>query len=240
MTLSPGTRDAIRRHWADLLGCAQAAFERPGVTVTARPGRTVRLLRRGDATVVAAPERVREALAPCQPELDERPLTAAGDVVRHALSGHSAEAVDVHGPAVLAYVDAAAFSPGSSGAELLDASDLEAFDRLRRRIPDDEWQRASPSFRSGRTAGLFRAGRLVAVATLTESPFPDVGVVVHPDHRDAGVGRQVVSRAITAGVEDDPDVVIRYRTPASESASLALAASLGFERWASESVVILE
>lgn len=240
MALSHGTRGAIRRHWAGLLGCGPAAFEQSGVTLTKQTGRTIRLLRRRNATVVAAPERVSGRLATCRPELAERSLTAADDVIQRALSGHSAEVVDVHGPAVLAYADAAAFSPVTADAQLLDAGDEQAFDGLRRQVPDEEWQRASPTFRPGRTAGAFRDGALVGIATLTDPPFPDVGVVVAPGHRGAGVGRQVVSRLITAAVGRDGSVVLRYRTPASESASLALAASLGFERWASESVVILD
>ncbi|MEF8827811.1 MAG: GNAT family N-acetyltransferase [Haloarcula sp.] len=240
MSLSPGTRDEIRRHWADLLGCVPAAFEQSGVTVTERSGRTVRLIRRAGATVVAAPERVSGAFTRCRTELDNAPLTEAGNVVQHAFSDQSTEFVTAHGPAVLGYVDSAAFSPVTADAQLLDDDDERAVDRLRRRVPDEEWQRASPTFRPGRTAGLFRADELVAVATLTDPPFPDIGVVVDPDHRAAGAGRRVVSRVVSAAFERNSATGIRYRTPESESASLRLAASLGFERWASEAVVVLD
>jgi RimJ/RimL family protein N-acetyltransferase len=240
MTLEPESRDRIRRHWADLLGCAPRAFEQAGVTVFERAGRTVRLLRRGDATVVATPERVRGVLTASRSALDDRPLTEAADVIQHAHPGHSAALDTVHGPAILAYVDAAGFSPLASDAQLLAAGDERAFERLRRRVPVDDWQRASPTFRPDRTAGLFRAGELVGVATLGDPPFPDVGVVVDRAHRGVGVGRRVVSTVLNAGFEADSGTVVRYRTLESEPGSLALAASLGFVRWARAAVVVLD
>lgn len=240
MTLAPRTRDAVRRHWADRLGCAPAAFEEAGVTLTERSGRTVRLLRRDGATVLTAPKRVRAALSTQLDMLGDRPLTAAVEIVRRALSGESTDVVEGHGPSVLSYVDASSVAPVASDASLLEADDEQAFRRLRGRVPDSEWNRASPTFRPGRTAGLFRGGELVAAASLDDSAFPDIGVVVHPDHRDAGYGQQVVSRVLTAAFEREAGAVPRYRTPERELASLSLAASLGFERWASETVVVLD
>lgn len=245
MALDPKTRDRICDHWAERLCCPPAAFERDGATVTEQSGRTVRIIRRGDATIVAAPDRVREALLRQVSEFEKRPLTAAGEIARFALSGQPTEVVDVHGPSVLSYVDATSFSPVTAGAcqfdaRLLDADDEAAFQRLWEHIPDADWNRASPTFRPGRTAGLFRDTRLVAVASLADGTFPDVGVVVAPDHRDSGAGKQVVSRVLTVAFEQEAGVVPRYRTPESEPASLALAASLGLERWGSEAVVVLE
>lgn len=239
MALPNVCSDAVRRDWADRLDCDPAAFETAGVTVTERPGRTVRLLHRGDGTVVAAPSLVSRALQAHQESLGEQPLPETGDAIREALAEDSIEFAEVHGPTVLSYVDIRAFSPVLSEARLLDAEDEDAFEELRARIPNHEWNRASPTFRSERTAGRYRDGELVAVATLGDSPFPDVGVVVEPAWRGKGLGRQVVSRVVSAAFEQDRDAVVRYRTPASASASLALATSLGFERWASELVVVL-
>jgi GNAT superfamily N-acetyltransferase len=239
MALESRTRDTIRAYWADRLDCPQAAFERSGVTFTgSADAETVRILRRGNATVVSSPDRVRGALAECRDELGLRPLTSTGDVVRTAVPDQSV--AEVYGPGVLGYVDARAFTPCHSEARLLDEDDEAAFERLRDRTADREWARASPTFRANRTAGLFRNGELVAVGTLGDPPFGDVGVVVDAAHRDEGYAQEVVSRVLAAAFDRGERVVPRYRTPESESASLRVAASLGFERWVSETVVVLD
>lgn len=168
------------------------------------------------------------------------PLVDADGLLERALEGRSERVAAAHAPVILAYVDAASFTPVESDARLLEEEDSEAFEALRGRIPAEEWARASPTFRSGRTAGLFRDGELVAAATLGEGPLPDVGVVVAPAYRDEGIGRAVVSRLLEAAFEADGGAVSRYRTPEMAEASSALAAALGFERWASEAVVVLE
>jgi RimJ/RimL family protein N-acetyltransferase len=144
------------------------------------------------------------------------------------------------GPAVLASVTAGSFTPVVSSSRLLRETDSGAFAALRDRTPANEWARASPTFRPGRTAGFFRDDDLVAVATLAPGPLPDVGVVVDRAARNEGLGRAVVSRVLEAGFEEDGTIVARYRTPESATASLSLAAASGFERWASEVVVIQE
>ncbi|MFB6220125.1 MAG: GNAT family N-acetyltransferase [Halolamina sp.] len=237
MSLAPSTVAAVRRYWADRLGCRPAAFERTGVTLAERPdGRTIRLLRRGNATVVSAPEGREDQLSSCRDRLAQRPLTDVDAVIQDAL----ADGMVAHGPAVLGYVDTRAFSATHDRARLLGTDDEAVFEHFRERVPDHEWARASPTFRPDRTAGLFRDGDLVALATLGDSPFADVGVVVAPEWRNEGLGQEVVSCVVAAAFERDPSTVARYRTPETESASLALAASLGFKRWASEVVVALE
>ncbi|MFC6737666.1 GNAT family N-acetyltransferase, partial [Halolamina salina] len=86
-------------------------------------------------------------------------------------------------------------------------------------------------------AGLFADGDLVAVATLTHLPFPDVGVVVDPEHRGRGYGRAVVSMITRTAFDVDRDGIVRYRTRDSLPASVALAESLGYERWATSAVL---
>lgn len=241
MSLTPRSRDRIRRDWADRLDCAPTAFEQQGVTlVTPTNDRTVRLLRRGDATVVAAPSPVRDALADRTHAVARWPLVDADGLLERALEQRTEAVATAHPPVVLAYVDAASFTPVASDARLLEQEDAGVFERLRERIPAEEWARASPTFRPGRTAGLFRDGALVATATLGEGSLPDVGVVVAPEYRNEGLGRAVVSRVLEKAFEQDSGLLPRYRTPETAAASSALAAALGFERWASEAVVVLE
>lgn len=239
--LTTRSRDRVRRDWADRLGCAPTAFEQQGVTLAAATSdRTVRLLRRGDATVVAANPALRDALSSRTHAIARWPLIDADGLLERALEGHPERVATAHAPVVLAYVDAGSFTPVASDARLLDTEDVEAFDALRERIPAKEWVRASPTFRPDRTAGLFRDGELVAAATLGEGMLPDVGVVVAPAFRGEGIGRAVVSCVLEGAFERDGELVPQYRTPEMAAASTALAAALGFERWASEAVVVLE
>lgn len=239
MALAPGTADRIARRWAERLGCSPAAFREPGVTIAEGTGpQTVRLLRRGDALVVGAPETVRDALAAHRGALGGASLPATAQIER-ALAEQGVAVAAAHGPQFLGYVDGPGFSPVDSDARLLASADEPSFARLRDRVPASEWARTSPTFRPGRTAGLFHDGALVAAATLADPPLPDVGVVVAPAHRGRGHGRAVVSR-LTAAFDADPDAVLRYRTPEASAASVALAESLGYERWARTAVIVLD
>lgn len=241
MPLTPRSRDRICQDWADRLDCLPTAFEQQGVTLAAGTSeKTVRLLRRGDSTVVAASQPVRDALAGRTHAVARWPLVDADGLLERALADGTQSVVSAHSPVVLAYVDAASFKPVASEARLLEDADRAAFEALRERIPAEEWELASPTFRPGRTAGLFRDGDLVGAATLGEGDLPDIGVVVAPEHRDDGVGRAVVSCVLQAAFEADGDIVPRYQTPEAVGASTALAAALGFERWASETVVVLD
>lgn len=238
MALAPDTLDRISRHWAERLDCSPAAFEDPGVTLAESTNeRSVRLLRRGDSLVVGAPATVRDALAASRESLrDDSSATA----VERVLADHGIGVDAVRGPYFLGYVDQSTFAPVDSDARLLVGADEPAFERLCERVPDDEWAHASPTFRLGRTAGLFRDGDLVAVATLTHSPFPDVGVVVAPEHRGRGYGRAVVSKITATAFDADADVIVRYRTRESAAASVALAEAVGYERWARSTVLVLD
>lgn len=240
MTLAPETEDRIARHWAERLDCDPAAFEDSGVTVTTNPNEgTIRLIRRGGSLVVAAPEAVRDALDARREALAEADLPAT-EAVERALADREAHVDAAHGPYFLGYVDEPSFSPVDTDARLLVGADRDAFDRLQERVPEDEWARASPVFRPGQTAGLFRDDDLVAVATLTHLPFPDVGVVVDPEHRGQGYGREVAAKITATAFDVDRDAVVRYRTLDSTAASVALAESLGYERWATSAVLVLD
>ncbi|MBP1987471.1 GNAT family N-acetyltransferase [Halolamina salifodinae] len=240
MALAPDTEDRIARYWAERLGCSPAAFRESGVTVTGHANEeTIRLLRRQNALVVAVPADLGDATAGHSEAVFDADFPGT-DAVERALADTDTAIDAVHGPYVLWYVDQPAFSPVESDARLLVGADESAFERLRERVPEADWARASPTFRPGQTAGLFESERLVAVATLTHLPLPDVGVVVDPEHRGRGYGRAVVSAITAAAFDATADAVVRYRTPASAAASLSLAESLGFERWARSAVLVLD
>lgn len=238
MALAPDSIDRIADHWAERLGCSPEAFREPGLTLVESTGpKTVRVLHRKESLVVGAPAGVRAELSENQDILDDADSPATA--VERALCGAGVDVESVHGAYFLGYVDESSFSAVDSDARLLVGADEPAFDSLRERIPDEEWQRASPAFRPGQMAGLFRDDSLVALGTLTHLPFPDVGVVVDPEYRGRGFGRAVAGRATATAFDANRGAVPRYRTPVSASASVGLAESLGYERWAQEWVLVL-
>ena len=66
-----------------------------------------------------------------------------------------------------------------------------------------------------------------------------MGVVVDPEYRGRGYGRAVVSKITATAFDVDPNAIVRYRTEASLVASVGLAESLGYERWATSAVLVL-
>lgn len=238
MALVPDSLDRIADHWAERLGCSPNTFRESGVPLVGSTGpKTVRLLHRDVSLVIGAPEIVRRSLSGSWDALgdDDSPAPAVKRVLREG--GVSVESV--HGPYFLGYVDESSFLPVGSGARLLVGADEPAFEGLRKRVPNEEWRRASPAFRPGRMAGLFRDDSLVALGTLTHLPFPDIGVVVDPEYRGRGFGRAVAASATATAFDANRGAVPRYRTPETSSASVALAESLGYERWAREWVFVL-
>lgn len=233
------TRRTVASHWADRLGCRAADFEAPEVTVSAADERaTIQLFRRGDATVVGAPRTVADRLEERADGLADVPLADSGAWFRRLLAEADRSVEQFHGPTFFGYLDRASFTPVDAGARRLERDDHDAFESLRAAVPAAEWEQADPEFDPGTTAGLFRADALVAAAALGDPPLPHVSVVAHPDHRGEGYGRAVVSVVSEAAI--DRGQVPQYRTADAWPWSVALAESLGYERWATGVLLALD
>ena len=69
-------------------------------------------------------------------------------------------------------------------------------------------------------------------------PITDIGVLTHPAHRRQGLGKAVVSASIPWGLERD--LICQWATTDLNEASLALARSLGFDHYGTETEVRIE
>jgi GNAT superfamily N-acetyltransferase len=237
MSLRPETLAVLDDYWADWLGCEPSAFAEGGVTVRpARwPGRRIRCLFRGDATVVVAPERHVEA------------VRARADAL-HPLDGRDADRVRaalglgpvVLGPQFVGYLDGSTLVEGErEGSDddgtvrPLERHDARALSRLRVACPHEEWAERVGGFAvDGHEVvhGRFVDGRLVAVAAAgVDDAVGGIGVVTHPDHRGRGHGRAVVASVSRALLDDG--LVPEYRASEAWTASLSLARGVGFERY---------
>lgn len=229
MGLASRTRRALREYWADRLGVDPDAFDRDGATVgPANPGE-VELFRRADALVVGAPEWLVGPLRQRRDDLGRLDLDDPDAI--EAWFGEFGSVERVLGPAFYGYVDSEAFEPVESSARFL-AADRPAHERFRAAVPDGEWEAAGPELVPGRTVGLFDGDELVAVAgyDIWDDRLAHVAVVTHPEHRDEGFGRAVVSRATERAFA--ADLLPQYRTLDAWPWSVALARGLGYERFA--------
>jgi mycothiol synthase len=81
----------------------------------------------------------------------------------------------------------------------------------------------------GRNVLVYRSGRLAAYGHLDltdQVAGPSAEVVVHPDHRGAGLGRLVVQTTL----DESPDGRLRLWAHGDHPAAAALAASMGFSQ----------
>lgn len=219
----------LRRYWADRLGVPPNAFEESGVTVGRAEEGGIQLFCNDDILVVGAPDAL---------------IDAAGDRV-DALASLDTDSEDevqgwltrfdgieqVLGPTFYGYADRETFTPIESDARVLTADDFSAYQRFRRSIPDNEWERGGAQFTPGETVGLLVNGDLVAVAgfEVWEGVLAHLAVVTHPNHRGQGYGQAVVSRATEQAFTDG--FLPQYRTSDAWPWSVGLAQNLGFHRF---------
>lgn len=236
MTLAVRTVTTLEEYWADRLG-ASGAFDEAGVTVGSAAEGGVQLFRRGESLVVGAPESFVE---PLRRRIGDR--TGLDIANRRALEEWFSAFGDVtvFGPAFYGYTDWNAFDPVASNARVLTVADEAAYERLRAAVPDREWEQGGVAFIPDRTVGRFAAGDLVAIADydVRDGVLAHIAVVTWPNRRSEGHGRAVVSRVTERVLAEG--LLPQYRTLDAWPWSVALAAGLGFERFATGSLVSIE
>jgi GNAT superfamily N-acetyltransferase len=237
MTLSTSALDSLVPYWANRLGVDDDAFDRTGVTVGSADEGGMQLFQREETLVVGAPERHVAAVREQFIDSDSSVVTEENSLRR--LFGPLGTVTTVFGPTFYGYADERSFVPVVSDARLLTEDDTSAYERFRTKVPDEEWGNGGPAFDLGRIVGLFDDDELVAAGYDVWDDFlAHIAVVVHPSHRGEGHGRSVVSRAAEQALSDG--LLPQYRTSDEWPWSVALAESLGFERFVTATLVQLE
>jgi predicted GNAT family acetyltransferase len=97
---------------------------------------------------------------------------------------------------------------------------------------DLEWEHGGSQLGDRPVVGEYSSDQLVAVAgyQLWGGEITHIYVITHPQHRRKGYGKSVVSR-ITDEVLNQ-GLVPQYQTLEDNVSSMAIAGSLGFERYA--------
>jgi RimJ/RimL family protein N-acetyltransferase len=214
---------AAAAFWAERLGCAQSAFESPGLTVVAHPlpGRLYAMCV-GEAVVVAAPESLRERVRAVA-----RP---AALVTPEGLRPLLPEGALLVGPARIAYLHRPLAAP--EGVARIDSVADARLARLRARVTAEEWQHANLDAAEVPIFACLEAGEVAAAAGFERvgGRVAHIGVLSDPRLRGRGLGRRAVqaaaAHAFAAGL------MTQYQTLASNTPALRIADSLGFELFA--------
>ena len=232
----PSSLSIAHKYWAHHLGCAADGF-------FAEPFRLVNhgaeladywgvfALFRDRSVTVSCPsccmEKVRDLLsAASYPDSPMRLATALDPL-----------AARVIGPAYIGY--ASVVEAPSHPVRALFAGDSTALDTLMHSCDPTEWDHGGSSIDQS-LSGLFCGGQLVAVAgyEVWGDAIAHIAVITHPDFRGQGFGRSVVAhvaeRAIAAGL------LAQYRTLEANVPSIRIAASLGFQPYATSVAVRLK
>lgn len=238
VALAARTLWTLRRYWANRLGVDRAAFDSPGVTVGSGSAEGVEIFECDDALAIGAPEPLVEPLCGRTADLASINVTDPEAVREPLVDLGAIEAV--LGPAFYGYVDRETFTPIESSARTLTAADSSAYERFRAIVPDAEWEQGGLGFEPGETIGLFVGEDLVAVAAheVWDGLLAHLAVVTHPEHRGEGYGRAVVSRATDRALTEG--FLPQYRTLDVWPWSVALARELGFERFATSILVLID
>lgn len=182
---------------------------------------------REDETTVSFPPADLESL---RPRLSGAPVSP--QELAAAFAGFT-----VIGPAYIGYAAQAPAAPDF--VRSLDERDLPFSDVLRAACSEAEWDHGGSEIGSAPASGAFVGQDLVALAgyEVWEHGIAHISIVTHPGYRGHGYGRAAVAhlmgRALVAGL------IPQYRTLDANTASIRIAESLGFERYATSVAVRL-
>lgn len=123
-------------------------------------------------------------------------------------------------------------SASHDDVRMLEAGDEAALQRLADACDPVEWAHSGIRWGEHPVFGNWADGELIAAGTLVAlaPELRHVGILTHPAHRGRGCGRAVV-RAMTAHALQE-GCLVQYRTLMANTASMAIARSLGFREYA--------
>jgi GNAT superfamily N-acetyltransferase len=241
---------AILDHeWARNFGCSPEELRGPGITLLANAAdfadyQGAYLLRWEDGSAVfTVPSPL---LATVAAAIRGRPVAEVFD--RAFLSSAFGErAIRIIGPASRNCADATDFRPvDPRGTRHLTDADHAALRRLAAACDPEEWSESGlgaildggPDATRPPHFGCLVGGELAAAGMLRpHGPLRNIYIATHPGYRRRGYGRAVVS-AMTAHALGE-GTIPHYQALAANGASLALARSLGFVRYATSLAVRL-
>jgi GNAT superfamily N-acetyltransferase len=245
----PETLTELERAWAENFGCSVEELHAPGIagiTLLANASdyadyHGAYLLRwEAGSAVLTVPADLLPAVAAA---ICDRSVAEVFD--RTYLGQLFGERVDrIIGPAVRHCADASDFRPvDARGTRPLTQHDDSALRRLAAGCGPEGWAesglQASLDLTRPPTFGCFVDADLAAAGLLVpKGPLRNIDIATHPAHRRRGYGRSVVSAMTVHALAEG--VLPHYQALATNTASLALARSLGFVQYATAFAVRLK
>jgi GNAT superfamily N-acetyltransferase len=229
----PDTIQSIDAYWSSYFGCPLSDPQTPRAVVV--PHATLHgyqgafLFRRDRSCILSVPT---EVLAPVTHAVLDREPEGVFDSA--FLTGVFGDAVErTIGPAWLGYADDMDLRPVETvGVRLLHADDDVALHRLAQACSETDWEHSGIRFDRLPVYGSVRGDEILAAAgyELWGERLAHIGVVTHTAHRGRGCGKAVVSAIAASALREG--LIPQYRTLESNTASVALARSLGFQEYA--------
>jgi GNAT superfamily N-acetyltransferase len=234
------TIQRIDATWVAFFGLSAALFLRPGIQVVAHHQladyQGMWLFRHHASLCLSVPpDSVEGVRAAVRAYTLESLFSEAGI---GALLGPRIERII--GPAYQGYVERPQFrSAPHPGVRALSRTDQAALQRLADACEVDAWKHAGMAVDEPHVFGCFVHNQVVAAARYRPAwgEAATIGVVTHPAYRRRGYGRAVVSAATAQGLE--AGFIVLYQTLLGNAPSVALATSLGYQRYATHLAVRL-
>jgi RimJ/RimL family protein N-acetyltransferase len=229
----------IDEFWAEFLGVEVAALGGarcivvPHARLAGYSGAW--LFVRGSAAIVSVPADLVSEITPRAARVAPLELHASVDTL------FGSRVARVIGPTYLGWLEPARFrAPATSAAvRPLRADENELVAQLASACDANEWEASAIEVGEPGLVGAFEDGLLVAVAKLREwAPgVGDLGVISHPARRGQGHARAAVAKIVERALETDWLVI--YQTLEANTAAVAIAAGLGFARYATNCAIRL-
>ena len=116
---------------------------------------------------------------------------------------------------------------------LLQSSDQAALFSLQESVTNYEKKLGDINIEHPVVIGWFSDSKLLCVGSLIiEDEIADIGILTHPQARGKGIGKRVVRALIVEGLKINK--IVQYTSMQKNTASVRLAKSLGFKRFATE------
>ena len=234
--LAPAVTRTVDAYWGGQLGCAPARLHEEAPVLLSHAGeladyRGAYMMRFGGAApVISLPPAHVDSLGPRLAAAARESLDADGrwsEILGPLLDR-------MVGPAWVGYASAETLRHVAAEAEtrLLTTADAPHVERLGRAATPDEWDNIASLPRAGVMVGAFADGELAAIAgyEVWGESIAHVAVLTHPAHRGRALGRAAAGSVAAVALERG--LVPQYRSLMSNRASLAVAAALGFEGYA--------
>ena len=242
----PATMSEIDGFWSSCLGCEVGQLYNSMLNIVRCPSagttKELHLFCRGATCVLA---------------VKDKPDVGGFDKeIAHIINGYHLEEIfnsnfwferfgdlagRIVGPAYVGYADDSDFHAyKSESVRLLGANDDSLIRNLAQACSKFEWEHSAIQFERKPIFGCFVSDKLVAAASyaIWGKRIVHIGVVTHPEYRSLGYGKSVVSAISEYAL--GKGLIPQYRTLISNTRSVGIAGSLGFQKYAETFAVILK